>query len=47
MGFVGFALHCAARRVWFIPKVDAFQVVCSCGSMVEFVVGVERRRSWG
>lgn len=40
------ALLCAARLVWLIPKMDAFQVLCYCGSVVEFVVGVERLRSW-
>lgn len=45
MVLVVLALPCVARRVWFSPKMGAFQVLCSCGSMVEFVVGVERRRS--
>ena len=38
---LGDALRCA---VWFISKVDVLQIFCSCGSMVEFVVGVERRQ---
>ena len=44
MVLVVLAFPCVARRVWFIPKIGAFQVLCSCGSMVEFEVGVERRR---
>lgn len=37
----GADVRCA---LWFIPEIDVFQIFCSCGSMVEFVVGVERRQ---